>query len=104
MKGTGIRVIALMVGLLAVAGLHTAYAADRIELLVPAETAAVESGGAFWTAEPIEMKHETGNIVYVRPAESAKIEVAMGAGEDAGILLTPFKCVSDRIELLCPAK
>ena len=104
MKGTGIRVLAIVVGLLAVTGLHKAYAADRIELLLPAETAAVETGGAFWTAEPIEMKYETGNIVYVHPAESAEVEVGMGAGEDAGILLTPFKCESDRIELLCPAK
>lgn len=105
MKGTGIRLRALMVGLLAVAGLHTAYAADRIEMLVPAETAAVETGGAYWTAvEPIEMKHETGHIAYVRPAESAEVEVAMGAGEDAGILLTPFECDNSKIELLCPAK
>jgi len=105
MKGTKIRVIALIVGLLAVAGLHTAYAADRIEMLVPAETAPVETGGTYWVAvEPIEMKYVTGHIAYVRPAESAEVEVAMGAGEEAGILLSPFACDNSKIELLCPAK
>jgi hypothetical protein len=105
MKGTVILLAVLIVGLLAVIGSETVYAVDRIELLVPAESQAVETGGGEGAGMLLAaFKCESGSIESLCPAEAAEVGVEMGAGEDAGILLTPFKCGSGSIESLCPAK
>ena len=80
MKGREVLLIAVMVALVVVAlplVSQKAYAADtgRIELLVPAESAIVETGGGEIPWMPLEsfaFGNDTGRVERLLPAESAE--------------------------------
>jgi len=114
MKGIEVLLIAVMVAFVVVAVplvSQKAYAADigRIELLVPAESAIVETGGGeipWMPLEPFAFGNDTGRVERLLPAESQVVEVAVGGGETSFEFLAPLKMGHDAgyIERLLPAE
>jgi hypothetical protein len=114
MKGIEVLLIAVMVALVVVAVplvSQKAYAADygRIELLVPAESGTVETGGGETPWMPLKsfaFGNDTGRIELLLAAESQEVEVTVGGGETPYEKLAPVKMGHDAgyIERLLPAE
>jgi len=112
MKGKEVLLIAVMLTLVVVAVpfvSHKAYAADygRIELLVPAESAIVETGGGETPWMPLKSLAfgNANSIALLLPAESQAVDVAVGGGETPVVSFAPLTMGHDAayIERLLPA-
>ncbi len=109
MKGAAILLIALCIALGAVIGTELVYAVDKIELLQPAESQAVETGIGAGEAEAMRLiaitaEYDPYRIEALRPAESQEVETGIGAGEAEEMLLLPVGMEHDpyRINTLRP--
>ncbi len=112
MKGREILLIAVMTTLVVIVVplvSQKAYAADTgyIELLIPAESREVETGGGetpFVPMEPAVLGNHTGHIERLVPAETQETET--GGGEIPFVPMEPVVLGNDAgfIERLLPAE